>query len=240
LNSYVLLDKIRGVPKIAARERLEGADCTVIQIDLERNVTRKLWIDNATHFIRKDVLDQGSRKEESVFLIAGLGEKMAAELFVYDPNSTQAHSRRQLAREAPESLKGKPAPDFALRDLDGREVRLSDLRGRPVLLDFWATWCGYCREALPSVELMHRGLKAEGLLVFGVDAEESEIARDYLKKYGYTLRSLVDRKEEAVKLYHVESWPTTVLIDREGKVAFYESGFEPERLRDAIRALGVW
>jgi cytochrome c biogenesis protein CcmG, thiol:disulfide interchange protein DsbE len=240
LKSYVLLDKIRGVPKIAGVERLGGADCTVIQIDLERNVTRRLWIDNATRLIRKDVLDQGTRNEESVFLVAGLGEEMAAELFVYDPNSTQAQSRRQLAREAPESLKGKPAPDFALRDLDGREVRLSDLRGRPVLLDFWATWCGYCRDALPSVELMHRSLEAKGLLVFGIDAEESEIARDYLKKYGYTLPSLVDRKEEAVKLYHIEGWPTTVLIDREGKVAFYESGAEPERLRDAIRALGVW
>ena len=87
---------------------------------------------------------------------------------------------------------------------------------------------------------MHRGLKSKGLLVFGIDAEESEIARDYLKQYGYTLPSLVDRKEEAVKLYHVESWPTTVLIDREGKVAFYASGAEPEKLRDAIRALGVW
>jgi len=57
---------------------------------------------------------------------------------------------------------------------------------------------------------MHRGLKAKGILVFGADAEESEIARDYLKKYSYALPSLMDRKEEAVKLYHIESWPTTV------------------------------
>ena len=120
LQNYVLLDKMRGVPKIAGRERIEGADCTVIEIDMERNVTRKLWIDNATHLIRKDILDQGTRKTESVFLVAGLDGKMAADLFIYDPGSTQAHSRRQLAREAPESLKGKPAPDFALRDLDGR------------------------------------------------------------------------------------------------------------------------
>jgi peroxiredoxin/outer membrane lipoprotein-sorting protein len=240
LQSYVLLDKTRGVPKITGVERIEGADCTVVQIDMERNVTRTLWIDNSTHLVRKDAQDQGSRKQETVFLVAGAGGKMAADLFVYDPNSTHAQSRRQLAREAPETLTGKAAPDFALRDLDGREVRLIDLRGQVVLLDFWATWCGYCREALPSVELMHRGLKDKGLLVFGVDAEESEIARNYLKKYGYTLPSLVDRNEEAVKLYRIDGWPTTVLIDREGKVAYYESGFEAEKLRDAIRALGVW
>jgi cytochrome c biogenesis protein CcmG, thiol:disulfide interchange protein DsbE len=240
LKTYVLLDTMRGAPKIVGQERLEGADCTVIQIDMERSVSRRLWIDNATHLIRKEVLDQGTRKDEYVFLVAGLGEKLSPALFTYDPASTKAQSRRQLAREAPDTLKGKLAPDFALRDLDGHEVRLSDLRGRPVLLDFWATWCGYCREALPAVEMMHRSLAAKGLLVFGIDAEESELAHDYLQKYGYTLPSLVDRKEEAVKLYRVESWPTTVLIDREGKVAYYDSGFEPEKLRDAIRALGVW
>jgi cytochrome c biogenesis protein CcmG, thiol:disulfide interchange protein DsbE len=240
LGAYTFLDRIRGVPKIASQERLQGADCTVVQIVREHNVTQKLWIENATHLVRKDSLDRGSRKEETVFLAVGPDEKIGPDLFVYDPGSAKANNRRQLAREAPESLKGKPAPDFALRDLDGREVRLSSLRGRPVLLDFWATWCGYCRQALPNIELLHRGLKGKGLLVFGVDAEEPEIARDYLTKYGYTLRSLVDRKEEAVKLYHVEGWPTTVLIDREGKVAFYESGFESEKLRDAIRALGVW
>lgn len=240
LGSYGLLDKIRGVATIVGRERLDDADCTVIQMDLGRNVIQKLWVDNATHLIRKDVSDQGSQRRESVFHSIEPGAKMLQDLFVFNPASTQAQNRRQLAREAPETLKGKPAPDFVLSDLDGHEVRLSDLRGKPVLLDFWATWCGYCREALPSIELMHRGLEAKGLLVFGVDNEEPEIARAYLGKNGYTLRSLVDRQEEAVKLYRLEGWPTTVLIDREGKVAYYESGFEPEKLRDAIRALGVW
>jgi cytochrome c biogenesis protein CcmG, thiol:disulfide interchange protein DsbE len=240
LGSYVLLDKIRGPAAIAGGERLDGADCTVIQIDLGRNVIQKLWVDDVTHLVRKDVSDQGSQRLESVFHSIEPGAKMLPDLFVFDPASIQAQNRRQLARQAPETLKGKTAPDFALSDLDGREVRLSDLRGKPVLLDFWATWCGYCREALPSIELMHRGLEAKGLLVFGVDNEEPEIARTYLGKNGYTLRSLVDKQDEAVNLYRLEGWPTTVLIDREGKVAYYGSGFEPEKLRDAIRALGVW
>jgi thiol-disulfide isomerase/thioredoxin len=119
-------------------------------------------------------------------------------------------------------------------------VRLSALRGKPVLLDFWATWCGYCREELPAIEMLHRGLKDKGLMVFGIDAEDPQLPREYLAKYGYTLPSLVDRKQEAVRLYRLEGWPTTVLIDREGNVAYYESGYEPEKLRDAMRALGLW
>jgi thiol-disulfide isomerase/thioredoxin/outer membrane lipoprotein-sorting protein len=240
LGSYALLDRIRGVTTIAGRGILDGVDCTVIQIDLGRNVIQKLWVDNITHLVRKDVSGQGSQTRESVFHSIETDSKIPSDLFVFDPASTKAQNRTQLSREAPETLKGKTAPDFSLVDLDGREVHLSDLRGKPVLLDFWATWCGYCREALPSIELMHRGLEAKGLLVFGVDSEEPEIARAYLAKNGYTLRSLVDRKEEAVKGYRLEGWPTTILIDREGKVAYYESGFEPEKLRDAIRALGVW
>ena len=59
------------------------------------------------------------------------------------------------------------------------------------------------------------------------------MARDYLGKYGYTLRSLVNRAGEAVRLYRLEGWPTTVLV-------FYESGVQPEKVRDAIRAVGVW
>jgi peroxiredoxin len=86
---------------------------------------------------------------------------------------------------------------------------------------------------------LHRSLK-DKLAVFGVDNEEAELAREYPQKNGYTLPDLVDRKSQAVNLYHLVGWPTTVLIDRDGKVAFYEEGFESEKLRDALRAVGVW
>jgi peroxiredoxin len=237
---YGVLDQGRGVPRIAGRERVAEADCTVVEIAMERDTRQKFWIDDATHLVRQDSLDSGSLQHELVYSVARLGEKFDPQLFVYDPAATHAQNRRQLAREAPATLVGKPAPDFTLRDLDGNEVRLSALRGKAVLLDFWGAWCGYCREALPGIEMIHRGLRDKGLLVFGIHSEAPEIAREYLQKYGYTLPSLVDRKEEAVQLYHLQGWPTTVLIDREGKVVYYGSGDEPQKLRDAIRAVGVW
>jgi peroxiredoxin len=220
-------------------EDVQGAGCTVVRIPLDHGATQQLWIDSTTHLVRKDTIDEGTSKEETVFTVARLGEPTPPDVFTYDPAATNAKNRSELAKAAPETLIGKAAPDFSLRDLDGRTVDLRALRGQPVLLDFWATWCGECRQALPSVELLHRGLK-DRLAVFGIDNEEPELAREYLQKYGYTLRTLVDRKDQAVSLYHVNGWPTTVLIDRDGKIAFYGEGFEPEKLRDALQGVGVW
>jgi cytochrome c biogenesis protein CcmG/thiol:disulfide interchange protein DsbE len=239
LSRYVLLENIRGAPKIVGSEDVQNVGCSVVRITMDHGLTEQLWIDNSTHLVRKDILDEGKSKDEIVFTVARLGEAATPETFAYDPAGTNAKDRLELAHAAPGTLVGKPAPDFSLRDLDGRTVDLKALRGKPVLLDFWATWCAYCREALPSVELLHRGLK-DKLAVFGIDDEEPELAREYLLKYDYTLPTLVDRKDQAVNLFHLNGWPTTVLIDREGKIAFYDEGFESEKLRDALRGVGVW
>jgi len=247
VGAYGLLDKMRGTPHITGREVFQGHDCTIVRIALERGVTQELWIDNASHLVLRDSdkapsdsRGVGSRTE-TVFAVARLEKEIDAAQFRFDPAASGAKSRTERrAEEAALSLVGSSAPNFALRDLDGREIRLSELRGKAVLLDFWGTWCGYCREALPAVELLHRASKNGELKVFGVDSEAPELARDYLAKYGYTLPSLIDSGDRAAALYHVTGWPTTVLIDRAGKVVFYEAGFDPEKLRDALRAIGVW
>ena len=239
LSGYGLLDNIRGDPKIVGSEDVQNAGCSMVRITMDHGVTEQLWIDNKTHLVRKDILDEGKSRNEIVFTVARLDVAAMPENFTYDPVRTNAKNRTELAQAAPATLVGKPAPDFSLRDLDGRRVDLRTLRGKPVLLDFWATWCGYCREALPSVELLHRGLK-DKLAVFGINNEEPELAREYLQTYGYTLPTLVDSEDQAVNLYHLNGWPATVLIDRDGNVAFYAEGFESEQLRDALRAVGVW
>jgi len=238
-SGYAQLGVIRGDPSIVGSEDVHGAGCTVVRIPLAHGATEQLWIDNTTHLVRKDTLDADKVKEETVFTAVRLGEAAPPDAFVYDPVATNAKNRIDLAKTAPETMIGKAAPDFSLRDLEGRTVDLRALRGQPVLLDFWATWCGYCLQALPSLELLHRGLK-DKLAVFGIDNEEPEIAREYLQKHGYTLRTLVDRKDQAVSLYHVNGWPTTVLIDRDGKVVFYGDGLEPEKLHDALQGVSVW
>jgi thiol-disulfide isomerase/thioredoxin/outer membrane lipoprotein-sorting protein len=233
--SFALLDQSAGDPSIAGHDN--GA--SQVRIALEHGVTVQVWIDDATHLVRRWVFDEGRAKSELEIPLARLGETPSPTLFTFDPAASGAKYRRELTRGAQEAMTGKLAPDFTLRDLDGRTVQLSSLRGKPVLLDFWATWCGYCRQELPSIELLHRGLK-DRIAVFGIDNETPELPRDYLQKFGYTLPTLIDAESKTVNLYHLDGWPTTILIGADGKILYYESGFEPEKLRDALRAAGVW
>lgn len=239
LAPYLQLDNIRGDPSIVGTEDVQGVACTRVRIALDHGVTEHLWIDKVTHLVRKQTIDEDDSKEVTVFTSVRLGESSPPEAFTYNPSATKARNRREVAKAAPETMTGKAAPDFSLRDLDGHTVNLSALRGQPVLLDFWASWCGVCGHSMPTVELLHRGLK-DKLAVFGVDSEEPELAREYLQKYGYTVPSLVDTKDQAVNLYHVHEWPVTVLIDRDGKIVFYGVGFETEKLWGALHDVGVW
>ncbi len=237
---FHLLDQGRSVPEILGREHVADADCTVVRIPMGRGVNQDLWIDDATHLVTKYTIDDPKSKDEVTFTVARLGVNIAPESVTYEPEATHAVNRVQAAQHAPETMAGKMAPDITLRDLDGKEVHLRDLKGKVVLLDFWATWCGYCRQALPTIELLHRSLQTKGLMVYGVDDEAPELARAYLKKFEYTMASLVDTANAASRAFLVNSLPTTILIDRDGKVTYYESGAEAEALRDAIRAAGAW
>jgi cytochrome c biogenesis protein CcmG, thiol:disulfide interchange protein DsbE len=239
ISKYVLLDNVRGDPRIVGAGEVQGTDCSMVTIAMDHGVTERLWIDDASHLVRKDVTDEGSSTEEELFTTVHLGETMPSGAFIYDPVANHAKNRIELARQAPESMIGSSAPGFRLHDLNDDHVDLGALRGKPILLDFWATWCEYCLEGLPSIELLHRAFKNK-LAVLGIDNEEPEIAREYLRKYSYTFASLVDRRDEAVNLYHVNAWPTTVLIDRGGRIVFYGHDFDSEKLRDALRSVGVW
>ena len=112
-----------------------------------------------------------------------------------------------------------PAPAFQLDDLDGQSVSLSGFRGRPVLVNFWATWCPPCRSEMPVLQEISTGKKwaEEGLVVLAIDIGESpSTARDYVRENGLTFPVLLDVAQDVFLRYYARAIPTTFFIDGEG------------------------
>jgi peroxiredoxin len=123
-------------------------------------------------------------------------------------------------------LLGKPAPNFTLSDVDSHEVKLASLRGKAVLLDFWATWCEPCREATPHIQSLHDRFKDRNLVVLGIDTNEpAEKARKYFADENYTFGNLLGSGNDVVKNYGANGIPLVVLIDKDGIVRYVHRGW---------------
>jgi peroxiredoxin len=118
------------------------------------------------------------------------------------------------------------APDFALKDADGKIVRLSDYRGKVVLLDFWATWCGPCKFEIPWFMEFERKLKNQGLVVLGVSMDDDgwDAVKPFVNQLGINYRIVLGNDSTADNYGGVEALPTTFLIDRDGKIAAVHVG----------------
>ena len=118
-----------------------------------------------------------------------------------------------------------PAPDFTLQQLDGGTVRLSELRGRIVIVEFWATWCGPCRFSLPSLDVISKKYQGRGVAVLLINQDETaEAVRTWIGKR-ITAPILLDEGSMVARLYEVESIPRLVVIDREGRMVYLHQGY---------------
>ncbi len=133
------------------------------------------------------------------------------------------------------------APDFTLKSESGENLRLSDLRGEVVMINFWASWCGPCRQEMPLLNELYTQYKPLGFTILGVNVEEnSQKAKDLLKNIPVTFPVLFDNESKVSKLYDVVAMPSTVLVDRDGNMRYIHHGYKPgfeEQYQDQIRAL---
>jgi peroxiredoxin len=142
---------------------------------------------------------------------------------------------------AASSLQGQVAPDFVLRSATGENLRLSEYRGDVVLINFWATWCGPCRQEMPLLDDLYGRYQRVGFNLLGVNIDEdSRRAMQMVQELGVNFPVLFDENKEVSKLYEVEAMPVTILVDREGIVRHVHHGYKPgyeEKYLTEIRSL---
>lgn len=124
------------------------------------------------------------------------------------------------------ALIGSEAPDFTLEDMSGKAVSLHDFRGKVVVVDFWASWCGPCQEEMPYIQHIYEQMAGQGVMVLGLnDGEDHDTVAQFTKDGSYTFPVLLGGNPEVTLKYYLGGLPTTVVIDRQGKITYYEDGF---------------
>lgn len=132
------------------------------------------------------------------------------------------------ARAAPDDLIGQPAADFVLRSLSGENIRLSEQLGEVVILNFWATWCGPCRQEMPLLDQLYHKYHRAGLVLLGINLDrDTADAAEMARTLGVSYPVLLDQRNEVAKAYETGTLPLTVLIDREGTVRYVSDGYKP-------------
>ncbi len=127
--------------------------------------------------------------------------------------------------------KGKPAPDFEIRYPDGTKTRLSDLRGRPVLVNFWATWCTFCEAEMPAIQKAYERYKEDGFIVLAVNSRESDgTVADFMSAYNLTFTVAIDPTDAIFRKYRGGGWPHSVFVDKQGIVSNIYTGQLNSRL----------
>lgn len=142
----------------------------------------------------------------------------------------------------------RPAADFLLPDLQGQVVRLSQFKGKVVLLNVWTTWCPPCRKEMPTMEVLYQRLKGSDFVMLAVsqDVDGRRTVLPYLQEGGFTFPVLLDVHGEVGKKYGVTGYPETFIIDRQGNVVYHHIGYNDwsqPTVEAALRRLvdqGVW
>lgn len=146
-----------------------------------------------------------------------------------------------LVGAASSGLTGESAPDFVLKSTNGSNLRLSEYRGDVVMINFWATWCGPCRQEMPLLDDLYKRYERVGFKLLGVNIDDdSTRAVRMAEELGVSFPVLFDEKKDVSKLYQVEAMPVTLLVDRSGTVRHVHLGYKPgyeQKYLDQVRRL---
>jgi peroxiredoxin len=244
-GDYRTVDKAVKSARLLASQTLviggERITCKVVEVTFEpasgaAPKTVQYWIDPMKHVVLQQKFAEANFAQHGTiyqwtFTVDSLTLNQPPSKWLVDSYEGDVGKTR------PEWV-GRAAPDFTLRDLAGESTTLSALYGKAVLLDFWGTYCGPCKEEMPSVERLQEEYRDKGLEVWGVTDDSEDKAQKFLRDNHRALPTLIDQGRSVFKKYEIKGIPVLVLIDRDGKVAKFWDGMQYEKdIRAALEAV---
>lgn len=241
-------------------EAAKDADTTIgeasyptLALSLKDHGKLRLSVDPQTHLVRQARFDLTAplkqRRADLASAIVTVDYTRVStespakdELFAWAPPPGAKDATAMAAAQAPDAvatseLEGKKAPEFKLDQFKGKPVSLADLKGKVVILDFWATWCGPCRMGLPHLDKVYKDKKGDGLKAFAVNLrEEKGEVEQFVKQTGLSVPILMDTEGKVAEQYGVEGIPQTVVIGKDGKIRKIFVGYS-DQLEDEVRSL---
>ena len=264
VDRYRHLAEKAGEARLLREETLsfEGKEvlCQVLEVQFVPGAESKqssetphtFWIAKESALVLQEMWDgkidmmgaEAKTRTRIVYKSIRINQPLAEALFTFvPPTNAKEVDTFSIPKASSRSLPSKPAPEFSLPTVEGKNASLSDFKGKTVLLDFWTTWCLPCRESTPVIEKLQSAFSEKGLVALAVDAgEEPETVKGYLTHNPSKLPNLVDPSRTVADLYSVNSFPAFVLISRDGKVVYSSSGFGAEtevQLRTALKQEGI-
>ncbi len=247
VSRYVGLNRYANTAVLEKSEKVKinggKVECYVVRLGI-RSSSHKLFVTMNDFIVAKhiELLSQPGRQVEfSTDYKSFNPSTPPPDVFEFEPPSgSKEVSSLLLPSERNMSLVGKKAVDFSLKSLDGTPVRLFDLRGKVVLLDFWATWCPPCRHELPTIEAISRKYSEHNVAVFGVNDEEAATAKRFLEKNHPDLQTLHDGGGKVHHIYGCNSIPTVLVINPSGTIVAHFVGERAEsELIGALKQAGM-
>jgi thiol-disulfide isomerase/thioredoxin len=168
-------------------------------------------------------------------MLATLGYDLLSKKYKPQERTLSSSSQTQATKES--------APDFIVKDTNGNNVSLSDFNGKPVVLNFWASWCPPCKSEMPDYEKMYKQYSAKGVVFMMVnltdgDRETTATARQFLKDNHYTFTAYFDVKYDASNAYDISSIPDSIFIDKDGNIInVYQGMIDAATMKKNIEAI---
>jgi len=220
--------------------------CRVLQVTYSNDTlhpeekTTKYWIDKDSLLVLKEQFTERQGREHPPVFWQWVYAVDSVKLNQAPPQWLIDAANRPSADHIRSEWAGRSAPDFVLSNLDGYQVKSSSMHGMVVVLDFWATWCGPCRQELPIIEKVAEGYRPQSVQFWGVSLdEEPTVVKKWMIANHTKLPTMIDPEAKIFDQYQVQGIPSIVVIERSGKVvSYYEGNQSEESLRSAIeRAL---